>query len=461
MQVSRKFLLVIIDGCNVPDMLYVMEKKKNIHEALPKEIRYPDSSFKKMREEGIWVENAICGFPSVTISEHACILTGAYQGKHGIVGLDWYYRLEDEYVRYYYGGPDWISRVEKIFDIVYSLNQEDLNPGIRTIHDFFEESGSVYEPIYRNSLYVLPPSYYNPREKLGRIRGMGGWFRKSPFSDEAIMALGIELLKKKDPEFLVIWLPETDGVAHKFGPGSEEVRKRIALLDDMLADLLRECRDRIVIITSDHGMSRTKTSLEKSYHVNLATLLSRGGIRAEIGGNAKEGANVVVAPNGRAAHIYLIESSLREPIINILSGHESIDQIFYKEVDKVYVHTKEGKRDIDGFEPLRETLSIEGRVVEKYPNGVERIRQLFSTTRCGDLVITAREGYDFAWEDSAFLRGSHGSLYYEDSRVPLMIYGAGKGNIDKAKTVDIMPTILSFIGKENPISDGRPILLKG
>ena len=73
---------------------------------------------------------------------------------------------------------------------------------------------------------------------------------------------------------------------------------------------------------------------------------------------------------------------------------------------------------------------------------------MFDSRRAGDLVIFAADHWDFDPETI----GGHGGVLAADMLVPMVFAGPGikvGSNITTARTVDIAPTIINMINKEN------------
>jgi len=92
-----------------------------------------------------------------------------------------------------------------------------------------------------------------------------------------------------------------------------------------------------------------------------------------------------------------------------------------------------------------------------YPDLPAQIVAYFRARRAGDLAVFAAPGWDF----SRHHRAGHGGLRPEDMFVPLLIAGPGvePGEIQAARTVDVMPTVLSLLGRAVPEGlDGEPLV---
>ncbi|MFC1454937.1 alkaline phosphatase family protein [Candidatus Undinarchaeota archaeon] len=68
----------------------------------------------------------------------------------------------------------------------------------------------------------------------------------------------IELAKKSNSALRFLYLVELDGISHRFGPTSKEVKEHIKTIDAELEDLLK---GENVIMQSDHGMVETKKKI--------------------------------------------------------------------------------------------------------------------------------------------------------------------------------------------------------
>lgn len=93
-----------------------------------------------------------------------------------------------------------------------------------------------------------------------------------------------------------------------------------------------------------------------------------------------------------------------------------------------------------------------------HPDAVMQICQLFNSHRCGDIVVLAAPGWDLMDEGHI---GSHGSIEREEIMVPVVLAGPGiaEKRLKYARTIDIFPTYLKFLGlNPGPLEiDGRAL----
>ena len=101
-------------------------------------------NFGALLERGELVEDSVSSFPSVTPVCSAEIVTGARPGLgpagepgHGIMGMNWYHRVEGRYVEY--GNSLEATRAfglfRSLYDIVYNLNMSHLSTEVETVFE--------------------------------------------------------------------------------------------------------------------------------------------------------------------------------------------------------------------------------------------------------------------------------------------------------------------------------------
>ena len=93
------------------------------------------------------------------------------------------------------------------------------------------------------------------------------------------------------------------------------------------------------------------------------------------------------------------------------------------------------------------------------PDVVAQLLELNDSPRAGDILLFAKDGWDYGHEDL----GGHGGLTRRELIVPWIIAGPGLprgGHIEGARSVDLVPTMMDLLGRADSIPpglDGRSI----
>jgi arylsulfatase A-like enzyme len=110
--------------------------------------------------------------------------------------------------------------------------------------------------------------------------------------------------------------------------------------------------------------------------------------------------------------------------------------------------------DATGWHTSREWLAATAQT--RFPDLVPQVVEMFDSPRAGDVVVFADE--DWAIEDRE--AGGHGSALDTDMRVPLYFAGPDLPcgvTIPAARSVDILPTVLDFLGERGRLAEVAPI----
>ncbi len=212
---------------------------------------------------------AIAEFPSVTLVNHTCALTGVGPGRHGIVNNAFFDRATGDQVV-----PNSSASWHRAMDW--------LRPGVRTVFERLPAgtvSACVNDPVDTGATYS---TFALIREAgQGGAGAMGDWLpaavddavasqqHVSESTDyswaTAVDASGLEqvlgLWREGTPPALMWWNTTlTDSGHHAGGPGSAIARAALRDADVRLGvflDLLEErglADDTVVLLTADHGM---------------------------------------------------------------------------------------------------------------------------------------------------------------------------------------------------------------
>jgi phosphonoacetate hydrolase len=227
---------------------------------------------------------AIAEFPSVTLVNHTCALTGVGPGRHGIVNNAYYDRISGEQVvansaATWHRASDW------------------LRPGVRTVFQRLPDgvrSACVNEPIDAGATYStfalvretgqagtgtlsdgLPPAQDDPHATQEHVAAHADYAWATQV-DAIGLTQVLDLWREGEPPRLTWWNSTlTDSGHHAGGPGSDVARASLRDADRRLGvwlDLVEErglLDDVVVLLTADHGMQGADPACTGDWDVAL------------------------------------------------------------------------------------------------------------------------------------------------------------------------------------------------
>lgn len=489
MAVNKKVILFVVDS------FHPLALKKCLESNLVPALDFIIS-------KGSFFDSCVSVFPTMTPTCSSSIATGTLASQHQIPGLVWFNRRENRIVNY--GASKWavfkqgISRV--IQDLMYNLNNVQLSKKVKTIYESLEQAGfstgAVNPYIFRAgrgygtriplvmkiaTLFNLGGQVWGPQILyLGQFippPGMGKtimagshYFRKFGINDDYSGTVTEWIIRGgKQPDLLSVYLPDTDGYAHRRDPVHTEpslrrVDRQLRKVLNCFGSWEEALKKNIFIITGDHSQSLVEAS--KDALVDIPALL-KGFSQVRLGENFTAGKELAICVNERMCHIYLLKGNkqLKRAVLKALSRHPGVDQVAWRENGWCMVRAGEQRKmsfrpgagfrdqysqgwDIQG-DPRVLDLSLSGDRVRygNYPDAMNRLLSILECEQAGDVVLTARPGYEFVDDYSPSHRGcgSHGSLDAGDSLVPLVVSGSDIG-LRNPRLQDIAGLIRSHFG---------------
>jgi predicted AlkP superfamily pyrophosphatase or phosphodiesterase len=279
------------------------------------------------------------------------------------------------------------------------------------------------------------------------------WF-SSPFADTYLTKLAetavdaLQLGNGSATDYLGIGYSSTDAVGHTFGPQSWEVQDMLVRLDHDLGELFEHLdqkvgrRNYLVVLTADHGVAPIPASRAKS-----------GFDAGELGLRA-------------------LEERLEKSLEPFHFGTPAISHIVGNEVYFAPGIYPQLRRDPVAMKTIKDTaLSTPGvaevftaeelRSGPKTSSAVRTAAELsYFAPRSGDMYILQKP----YWLTDASAGGvrqtgtGHGSPYYYDQRVPILLMGFGirpGAYFEPATPADIAPTLGALTGVTLATHDGR------
>jgi hypothetical protein len=443
---------------------------------------------KAMLDEG-GRSTAITGFPSTTSVAYLPFLTGCGPGRCNIPSIRWLDRSA-------YRGRWWRDRfaLRSYCGYQASMLDRDISPDVRTIFELVDESIGIFTPVARGLTPERDASRLE-RQVWGSVAHLAMWHQPSDDSVSRHLARAV----KGTWRFVFAQFPAVDGYTHQAGHDSPQVHRALRRIDaavGRLRERLRqrgELHDSLILLVSDHGASPVHT------HLDLADWFRSRGVPTlahPVVWERNPRAAVMVAGNG-SAMVYarpaeprrerwtierlrqadafgsgndLVTALAREPAVAFMATEA--------EAGAIWLGSREGEALLHGnyetiaYQPLSgDPLLIGGawrgtsrQWLEKtrcgaYPDAPFLLRDQLSSRRTGDLLVVAREGYDFRGRfELPEHRSGHGSMIRVHMETP--VWSSHPIPAVPLRTVDLFPAMLHWLGVKAPLGiDGEPVWL--
>ncbi|HUY00271.1 MAG TPA: alkaline phosphatase family protein [Candidatus Deferrimicrobium sp.] len=452
------------------------------------------------------VENCFTSFPTNTIPGHLAILTGCYADKHHVPAMK-FWNLSQMTFRDYSG-----------LDI-FNLLQDEYNEKIPMIYEFFSKSEAFTASsfakganfTYLNKMrmiffYILQMAIGYKTILIHSLKTFLRHFKKNISGGIFVLWLPISDLighnkGPTSPEFIQhlveidqmlfrilfegykgweglnkLGLSESSYFIITADHGGFPVRMKSELIKDLKllplqikhkqASLqsLNKC-DLLIAYTDGFGILYVKNPLTKNWQdkVEYPQLLAYP--------TPNNSVNLInyLLKIPTISHVFVKRKDLSSLSYMVFSS-EGTSQIQRKIADHArlisyqvlsdkdplgYLNNPKMDNLIDGaFHSFTEWSAVLPET--NYPTLVDQIPRLFDCETMGDVLFMGKEGASFTAKEKG---GTHDTGVFICSRVPLIIAGPSikHGTIATARTVDIVPTLLSLLKKPVDFSefDGR------
>jgi predicted AlkP superfamily pyrophosphatase or phosphodiesterase len=437
----RKLVLIVIDGLTPT----AFERAVDARSAPA--LRY-------LAEQGRY-STATSVFPSLTPVCLTSIVTGAGPDVHRIPHLVWYERSERRLIEYgsSFAAIKAAGMARSILDAIFTMNQRHLSPDAVTVYEALEDDGFVAAAInitcYRGRTKHVPtlPGFtkpaYGPRrfffyslfesDRTGARLAVRN--RAAGSIDGYAGAVGRWLVTRDGFDFLAYYLSDFDFASHVHGPDAAD--EALGRVDAAVWTLMEaaggpdEFLERYaVILCSDHG----QTNVEEAVTLEAAL--------AHI-------PHALVTASNRAAMIYRLPACRLDvpELAAVLDGHPAVELSLRREGDEA-VARRDGQElrfapDGFGWQTYGDAQILD------HPDALARAWAAVTNPNAGEVIVSAAPQYEFT--DLAGRHhaggGSHGSLDFGDSVVPMLTVGV---EMQPTRITEIVPAVLQHFGVEAP-----------
>jgi hypothetical protein len=420
-------------------------------------------------EKGCYT-NAVSVFPSTTGPAYAPFILGKFPGRCNLPGIRWFDR------KLYSNKILSLYRSRSYVGIEGFMMNRDISKEMPTLFDIFPKNVSILNELSRGV------GAGGDKTRFLRI-----YYKiKSHFTDRCsevdIAACRILLHSlKESPEFIYAVFLGIDTYSHQTHPFHSKVIESYLRIDESIGLLgralesLGKLDETLLIITSDHGLTQTHShfdslefmnslGLKTFYYPNIFKYFRDADAANMVSGNAM--AHMYVkSPQGWERRStfeelsWVVDCLLERPEVDIVAGLDESGRVSIKSergeavtwLDScshlLYERINGDPFGYNGF-PHRTDLydSLKLSFYTNYPDALLQLIQLLESPRSGELLVSAREGFDLrAKHEKPEHCSSHGALFREHIVVPLCLNT--KITREFVRTVDIYPTILSLLGR--------------
>ncbi|MGA8943362.1 MAG: alkaline phosphatase family protein, partial [Thermoactinomyces sp.] len=422
------------------------------------------------------------------------ILTGTQPNQHHIYGLSYFHKQKKRIVNFGTGLRETLKTGLKtvLTDSLMHLNQKYISSEVKTIHEetalpTASINGLIYRGRYERKLFspqiaslfgILPrqiptraPAFFS-FAALSRIFSntkYTSFRRRFGFNDSFTrMELSSLIKNSKLPAFTIAYFPSNDDPVHKKGPaetrGIIEADKELQKVLDSFGSWEEAIRKATWIIMGDSGQSHILPDKQAAY-IDLRKRLRSYQIMPirQLAPRAQD--QLVLCVNERMAYIYILDSGLpTDEVVEALKKEPQLDIIAWKEKDWIYVVSgklpearfrfrKNGllqdeygqNWDLEGDLSVLDISITSDRI--KYGIFPDVLFRLSGVMDTGErvIVVTVAPGYELTGESSPTHKGgSHGSLHYLDSCVPMIVTGTDS-EPKTLRFIDLKEWILELI----------------
>jgi hypothetical protein len=477
-----RLVLAVIDGL-----------RSEILEAVVSDGRAP--ALAALMERGVYVDDCVAAFPSVTPVCTSSIATGAGPDRHRVPGMNWYHRGERRYVEY--GSSFQASRAfglhRSLTDTIYNLNHDHLSRNTPTVFEHLDDAGlrtaGTTFLIYRGR-HRIPPTgetalarlvnatvfrhgVWGPRELFyadlfaTRRTGCRSQLGLPGARDAHAGCVGAHLVEHDLFDFLLLSLPDNDTHSHREGPEAQLVSAELA--DRQLQRLMDAAggteeffAGHALVVLADHA----HTLVDERVSLHDAFADARVLMPEDL---APQDAELAVCPGQRFAMLYALDDERRAELVagavSIAAGLDGVDLVLWREGDEGVIRSPRGELRFAPGGPAADTRGrswrldgqldvLAGRaehgrfLSDEYPDALARAWSALTCPTSGDVLLSAAPGFEFIdWGGVDHVGGgSHGSLHRDDSLGPLAWWGCGPPDRDdRAQWTlqDVLPMVLS------------------
>lgn len=224
-------------------------------------------TLRALKAAGAWADGVEGVFPTVTYPSHTTLITGVRPAVHGIVDN----RILDPEGRAN-GAWFWYGQAIKVQTLPGVVRARGLTAAAVTWPVTVGMDLDYQVPEFSRSAHPETLSLIGALSRPARLLDLVGSDRGRPipwpFSDDDRADVASYLIRRFQPQLLLVHLIDLDGAQHSTGPGSPTAAATTERIDGNIATILKALDDTgvrqntVVAIVSDHGFRPLETQLQ-------------------------------------------------------------------------------------------------------------------------------------------------------------------------------------------------------
>lgn len=307
----------------------------------------------------------------------------------------------------------------------------------------------------------------------------------SPYGDELVLELARSVIEELSlgrqaeghPDLLFIGMSSTDYYGHSFGPDSKEIADGIVRLDGTLEsffgwlDKAVGAGRSLIFLTGDHGVQaipqvarakrRASGGSDEPDHAGRVNLLDGPGETATIAQAAEPRRRLEAMlsrkyryglPMDRPAASEAAVLLFEEPCLYLNRAVIARRGLPYERIKE---DVRDFVRGLPGVLAAYTNTEIGNGLPARSPHGLQ-VERSFRADRSGDVFVVLRPGWMWSYGPDA--GATHGQPHDDDTRVPLLVWGAGvrAGSWDaRVSPLSIARTVGALLGFEAGAPDAE------
>jgi hypothetical protein len=455
----RRLIFVMIDGATYP-VLNALVRAGDL------------SNIAALAEMGGGIKKAVTCFPSTTGPAYVPYFMGLFPGTANVPGYRWLSRshYNDEGSRWTHPGVASYSGREALhFD-------DHLPAGSPTWFDYFGTRRNILNLLTRGC---------DPQDNLTRrikplVYAIGHYLHQWHLADKVAAAALVRAVRE-GPEFIACAFNGVDGHSHENHPAAAKTIASYQTIDRAIGEARAVLRslgrdeETLWVIGSDHGHSATHTHVDVARQLDddlglkplyfprlwrqdahCAEMVSGNGMTQIYFRNGEDWSSRMPWEEIEARRVP--DALLSNEGVDLVAGQTANGDVVMRTSrgeGRIHWHDDYCSYEVRGEDPAgcgafakytaEEVLDLTFDAAR--PDALMQLPQLFRAERSGDLMVSARQGYDLRgrWEVPEH-RSTHGALVAAQMHVPVVI--SHPIAADHFRTADVFPTVLRLFGHE-------------